>query len=389
MNPMLQVDERDLAAVAKVIRSGKLFRYHEGGECTRFEARFAEHLGVRHLQLCTSGTTAIGAALAAVGIGPGDEVIVPAHTYMATAIGVLNAGAIPVIVDIDESITMDPQALEAAIGPRTRGVIPVHMWGVVCDLGRIMRVARRHRLIVVEDCCQCVGGAYRGRMVGSFGMAGCFSYNYFKNITCGEGGAIATSDPTVHERLRCLTDCCGFYWTGRPTGIKPFVANSGRLSELDGAMLNVQLDRLPGLLARLRRYKQRVLKQTAGCGVTASPVHSPDGECATCVMYLLPTAAQAERFAKTVGGGIAGKTGRHTYNEWDPILARRGHLNPKLDPFRLPANRGCRMKYGKNMLPRSLDILNRTVMIGLSPRQKPADIAQLIDRIKAAAAEVG
>ena len=149
--------------------TGNLFRYlAEGGaECERFESRYAERLGVRHCLMTASGTNALTAALMGAGIGPGDEVIVPACTYMATPMAVLAAGAIPVIVDIDESLGMSPAALRDAVGPRTRAVIPVHMWGLPCDMDSIMATAADRCLLVVEDVCQAVGGAYEGRMLGS------------------------------------------------------------------------------------------------------------------------------------------------------------------------------------------------------------------------------
>src|SRR5205814_6643849 len=136
-------------------------------------------------------------------------------------------------VDVDESITMDPRAMEDAIGPRTKAVIPVHMWGVSCDMAAIMKVARKKKLIVLEDACQAVGGAYEGKMLGSIGHAGAFSFNYFKNMTCGEGGCVVTSDEITLQRAKCHVDCCGFYWTGRDGAVVPFVASGARASELE------------------------------------------------------------------------------------------------------------------------------------------------------------
>ncbi len=141
---------------------------------------------------------------------------------MATATSVLTVGAIPLIVDIDESVTIDPNAIEAAIGPRTRAVVPVHMWGAACDMDAIMEIARRHNLIVIEDACQGVGGGYEGRKLGSIGHIGAFSFNYYKNMTCGEGGGVAINDDLLAERARCAIDPCHFYWQGRDDAVKPF-----------------------------------------------------------------------------------------------------------------------------------------------------------------------
>ena len=385
---MYEAGEPEINAIAKVIRSGKLFRYMEGSQCARFEERYAKFLNVKHVHMTSSGTAALTAALVGMKIGPGDEVLVPAHTYMATAVAVLACGAIPVIVDIDESITMDPDAAEDLVGPRTRAMIPVHMWGVTCDMNRLMRLAHKKKLLVLEDACQGVGGAYEGRMLGSIGHAGAFSFNYFKNMTCGEGGAVVTNDDTIAQGAKCHVDCCGFYWTGRNGDVVPFVASGSRASELEGAMMNAQLDRIGGIIRKTRAQKKRILRETKGTGLTPNKANSLDWECGTTVMYLLPTPQQAQDFAKQIGGGIAGKTGRHTSNEWDPILARHAATHPAMDPFKLPANRKCRKNYTPAVWKKSLEILNRTVMIGTRPERTEKEVAALINKIRKAAKEV-
>src|SRR3954451_24719047 len=148
-SPMYLAGQEEVDAIARVIKSHALFRYGVGSECDRFEERYARYLGVQHFVLAASGSNALAAAMTALGLGPGDEVVIPAHTYMATATSVLAAGAIPVIVDIDESLTLDPDALDDAVGPRTKAVVPVHMWGTACDMDRIMAVAARHGLKVI------------------------------------------------------------------------------------------------------------------------------------------------------------------------------------------------------------------------------------------------
>ncbi|MFO1144904.1 MAG: aminotransferase class I/II-fold pyridoxal phosphate-dependent enzyme, partial [Amaricoccus sp.] len=319
---MYIVGQEEIDALTRVIEKRALFRYGIGNECDRFEQRYAEHLGVAHFALAASGSNALAAAMTAVGLGPGDEVLIPAHTYMASATSVLAAGAIPVIVDVDESITIDPKAIEDAIGPHTRAVVPVHMWGAACDMDAIMDIAHRHELIVIEDACQGVGGGYRGRMFGAIGHIGCFSFNYYKNMTAGEGGGVAVNDDRLAKRVKGAIDPCHFYWEGRDDE-KPFAANGARASELTGAMLNVQLDRLPGMIGAMRGEKQRILAATRSLdnvGLKPAPMNSPDHDCATQVMYTMPTAAAAKRFAEICPSVIAGKTGRHTYTEWDQVL---------------------------------------------------------------------
>jgi dTDP-4-amino-4,6-dideoxygalactose transaminase len=385
---MYVVGEEEIAAIAKVIRSGKLFRYGADSECDRFEQRYAAHLGVDHFALTVSGTYALSAAMIALGLGPGDEVLIPAHTYMATATAVLTTGAIPVIVDVDESITIDPQAVEAAIGPRTKAVIPVHMWGAACNMDAIMGLARRRGLKVVEDACQGVGGGYEGRKFGAIGDIGAFSFNYFKNMTAGEGGGVATSDEALAKRARCAIDPCHFYWTGREEGLKPFAGNGGRASELMGAMLNVQLDRIDGMIAAMRDEKKRIVRATArldNLGLKLSPMNSPDFDCAAHVMYLLPSAEAARRFAGVFPSVIAGKTGRHTYTEWDQVLMGMGAAHAAMNPYNHPDNAGCRRSYSADMCARSLDILNRTVMVPMHPNHSAAEVDAIIHNVEVAA----
>jgi dTDP-4-amino-4,6-dideoxygalactose transaminase len=385
---MYIVGQEEIDAIAEVIRSGALFRYGIGSECDRFEQRYAEYLGTTHVALTASGTYALTAAVTALGIGPGDEVLVPAHTYMATAMAVLAAGAIPVIVDVDESITIDPDAIDDAVGPRTRAVIPVHMWGAACAMDRIMALAAKHDLLVLEDTCQGIGGAYEGRKLGTIGHAGAFSFNYYKNMTAGEGGAVCTADDALAERVKCAIDPCHFYWQGRGDQQKPFAGNGARASEIMGAMLNVQLDRLADMIEAMRAEKKQILDGTAhlgNLGLKPSPMNSPDHDCAAQVMYLLPSAAAAERFVDIFPSVIAGKTGRHNYTEWDQVLIGEGAAHAAMNPYQMPENEDCRRRYAKDMCQRSLDILDRTVMVPTHPLHRADEIADTIHNIGVAA----
>jgi dTDP-4-amino-4,6-dideoxygalactose transaminase len=380
--------EEEIEAIARVIRTNALFRYGIGQECDRFEKRYAAHLGVAHFALAASGSNALVAAMVAVGLGPGDEVLIPAHTYLATATSVLAAGAIPVIVDIDESITIDPAAVEAAIGPCTRAVVPVHMWGAACNLDAIMEIASRRGLMVIEDACQGVGGGYKGRKFGSIGHIGAFSFNYYKNMSSGEGGGVSVNDGGLAKRVRGAIDPCHYYWNGRDEENKPFAGNGARASELMGAMLNVQLDRLDAMIAAMRAERRAILKGTASLdnlGLRSSPMHSPDHDCAAQVMYTLPSAEAARRFALMCPSVIAGKTGRHTYTEWDQVLVGAGAAHPAMNPFNMPANAQCRKTYARDMCAKSLDILNRTVMVATHPKHSEREIADIIHNIGMAA----
>ena len=186
---MYRIGEEEINAVANVIRNGQMFRCLNPNapvhEVLDFERDMKAYLNAEHYFLLTSGKGALISALVALGIGPGDEVLVPAYTYIATALSVLAAGAIPVIVDVDDSCTMSPAAVEAAITPNTKAIIPVHMQGMPADMAKLCAIAEKHGIYVLEDACQAVGGSFQGKKLGTWGDAGAYSYNYFKNISAG------------------------------------------------------------------------------------------------------------------------------------------------------------------------------------------------------------
>jgi dTDP-4-amino-4,6-dideoxygalactose transaminase len=384
---MYIIGQEEIDAMARVVNSKALFRYGLGHECERFEQRYAAYLGAKHFSLAASGSYALTAAMIGLGLGPGDEVLVPAHTYMASATSVLAAGAIPVIVDVDESITIDPAAIEAAIGPHTRAVIAVHMWGTTCNLDAIMEIARRRKLFVIEDACQGVGGSYKGRKLGTIGDIGAFSFNFYKNMSAGEGGGVVTSDDAVVKRVNCAIDPCHAFWTGRDEDSKPFAGNGARASEFMGAVLNVQLDRIDGIIEAMRRERDTVLagiQDLKSLGLRAAPLNSREFDCATNVFLTLPTSEAADVFVKTFPSVIAGKTGRHTYTEWDQVLMGMGAAHPLMNPYTMPANAECRKNYSKDMCARSLQILNRTVLVPTHPLHTKQEIEDIIHNIKAA-----
>jgi dTDP-4-amino-4,6-dideoxygalactose transaminase len=384
---MYIIGQEEIDAMARVVNSKALFRYGLGHECERFEQRYAAYLGAKHFSLAASGSYALTAAMIGLGLGPGDEVLVPAHTYMASATSVLATGAIPVIVDIDESITIDPAAIEAAIGPHTRAIIAVHMWGTTCDLDAIMDIARHRKLFVIEDACQGVGGSYKGRKLGTIGDIGAFSFNFYKNMSAGEGGGVVTNDDAVVKRVNCAIDPCHAFWTGRDGDSKPFAGNGARASEFMGAVLNVQLDRIDGIIEAMRRERDTILagiQDLKSLGLRAAPLNSREFDCATNVFLTLPTTEAADVFVKTFPSVIAGKTGRHTYTEWDQVLMGMGAAHPLMNPYNMPANAECRKNYSKDMCARSLEILNRTILVPTHPLHTKQEIEDIIHNIKAA-----
>lgn len=385
---MYTIGQEEIEAVGRAISSRQLFRYGAGQQCATFEKDYAAFLGLGHARLTCSGSYALHAGLVGLGIGPGDEVLVPAHTYMATATSVLSVGAIPVIVDVNETLTIDPVALEDAIGPQTRAVIPVHMWGAACDMNQIMRIARKHDLKVLEDACQGVGGGYDGKMLGAIGDAGAYSFNYYKNMSAGESGCVVTNDRAVDKRAACAIDPCHFYWTGRDEDFLPFASNGARASEILGAVMNVQLARIPGMISAMREERKMVLAATDRLhkiGLKPTPMNSPDYDCGTHVMYSMPSAEAAIRFSEVMPSVIAGKTGRHTYKEWDQIILGQGAGHPAMNPYLMEANKNCRKAVTKDMYPRSLAILDRTVMLPTNPDHTDEEIAKIVRQIEVAA----
>lgn len=351
-------------SLGRVVANGQLLRYGRGprGYTARFETKLAAATGAAHVLTVNSGTNALITALAAAGIGPGDEVLVPAYTWVASALAPLAVGAVPVLVDVDDSLTISPEDIERRITPHTRAIIPVHMLNLVCDMDRIMEIAQRHNLIVVEDACQAVGIRYRDRHAGAIGHAGAFSFNHFKNITSGEGGAVLTSDERLFIRARMYHDP-GSFIRGHDRSNEPLFAGMNfRVSELTGAVLHAQLARLAPMIRRLKARRAVMAAAFEGlqhCRV--SPHHDPRNAAGLCMLFDSPE--QAKAFAKTRGVTRLIDTGRHVYTNWEVLFAKRS-FHPKMDPY---AWAGREIEYTADMCQATLDILSRSCRISLGP----------------------
>lgn len=387
---MYIIGEEEIQAVAEVIRSGKLFRYQgeERSQADLFEQEWAAKIGVEHALVVTSGTAALICALAGLGLGPGDEVILPAYTFIASALAPLAVGAVPLIAEIDESLTLDPADVEAKITPRTKAIMPVHMNGLNCDMERLMDIARRHGLLVVEDCCQADGGSYQGKRLGSIGHAGAFSFNYFKVISCGEGGAMVTDDDAVFERASLFHDGgCVFFKEGVAQQTAVFAGWNFRFNEILSAVLRVQLRRLDGILTGLREDKRLIREALEGTeGFTFSRVNDPEGDCGVMLCLRFESAERAASFVARLGeAGFAAyspiNSGRHVYSNWESIMEKRGSHDPRRNPF---SYGDCDWQYTPDMCPRSLEILAQTVNISMSPTRSAEERAALVAAIRAA-----
>ena len=233
-------DEREREALLEVLESGQWFF---GEKVKAFEAAYAEFQGTQYCVTCNSGTAAAEIILQALEIGPGDEVLVPPYTFIATASAVLRVGATPVFVDVDETWCLDVEGVEEAITSRTKAIMPVHFGGRICDMDRLSEIAERHNLPIIEDACHCWGGRWKGRGAGALGACGFFSFQVSKNITAGEGGAIVTNSETLAERLRSLVNC-GRGGAGSPWYHHVNVGTNARMTEFQAAVLLCQLERL-------------------------------------------------------------------------------------------------------------------------------------------------
>ena len=256
-------DEGDVAAVSAVLRSGKWFRY-DGEKNTEFEAAFARYCGVRHALAVTNGTAALEIPLAVLGIGPGDEVIVPSYTFYSTASAVLFMGATPVFCDIDpESYNLNIDEVERLITPRTKAIFPVHFAGLPVDMDRLNAIAARHGLAVIEDCAHSHGSQYKGRMTGSLSQAAAFSFQASKNLTSGEGGVILTDDDDLYAAMYSRHTCGRKL--GRPWYEHHAVASNLRLTEMQAALLLTQLARMEEQTQQRLQNARHIEAALAGC----------------------------------------------------------------------------------------------------------------------------
>ena len=380
---MYRIGQAEIDAVARAINSRDFFKINGSGrEVLNFENEWKETVGSEYAILMSSGFGALTTALIAMGIGPGDEVIVPAYTYIATALAVTAAGAIPVIADIDETMTLDAADCERKISAHTKAIIPVHIQGFPSDMDAICALAKKHGLYVLEDACQSDGGRYNGRYLGTIGDAGAYSFNYFKVITAGEGGALVTNDRTIFERSLISHDASAVAFFGdQLNGI-----SEPLFSDITGAILREQLKRMPGLLYDLRVNKKKLI---AGMGdkLTVAPSHDAEGDCGTTLSLRFETAEETRAFAAYCGENGIGitvpiDTGKHIYTNWTQIMEKRGALHPAMDPFKMEANQGLQMDYTPDMCEKSLDLLRRTAYLMINPDWTDADIAHVADILK-------
>ena len=368
-----RLGQAEIDAVAAVLASRALFRYtreRAAGSVAGFERATCDALGARYAVAVANGTAALRCALAALGVGCGDEVVVPAFTFVATVNAVVAAGAVPVFAEVDDTLGLDCDDLAAHVTDRTAAIIAVHLENVACDLDGVLDVAGRHGVPVVEDAAQALGATYHGRAVGTFGALGTFSLQQEKNITAGEGGIVVTDDETLYLRAARYQDQGGQFVTSYASArgeelTEPFAGENLRMGELAGAVAGVQLARLPAILAALRASKARILERV---GDISSLVRrrrpDPDGDGSSSITWFLPDPPTAKRFAAAVraeGVPCAQMYGGRPVYLNPAVLARRT-ASGKGGPWAC-AEHPTDRTYGEGLCPRTEALVARSVIV--------------------------
>jgi 8-amino-3,8-dideoxy-alpha-D-manno-octulosonate transaminase len=378
---VLGAEEKE--AVLEVLESRSLFRYygpHLLKKVEAFESALCELLRVPYAVGVSSGTAALRAGLAGLGIGCGDEVIVPSFTFIATVNAVIAAGAVPIFCEVDASLSADPADVEAKITDRTAAVMPVHLENQGCDMDAINEIAKRRGIAVIEDACQAIGSSYKGRSLGSLGDCGAFSLQLEKNITSGEGGALVSSDEQLYVRAARYTDQGGQFVTsyGSERGhelSEPFAGENLRMTEIAGAIADAQLKKLPGIIERFRTNRRKILDtlgQHEGLELRAS--NDSDGDGGSSITWFLPDADIAKRFMKALFA--EGVPCTQFYNG-QPV-----YVTPHVMAKRTATNKGgpfdCTehptdVEYGPGLCPRTEELVARNVTLGVGHAYSSSD----------------
>lgn len=376
--------------VNDVLDTGVLFRYgfdaaRKGHWKTRsFEEELARRTGAAHCHLCSSGTAALSVALASCGVGAGDEVIVPPFTFVATFEALLAAGAIPVFAEIDDTLCLDPAGIAAQITPRTKAVMVVHMCGSMARIDEIKTLCDQKGLILIEDACQSVGATFKGKALGTFGQAGCFSFDPVKTITCGEGGAIITNDPETYKLAHAYADH-GHDHIGDDRGAEdhPVLGYNFRISELNAAVGLAQLRKLDAILATQKEHKAAIKAAMQKFPqISFRTLPDPDGDSATFLSFMLPDEAQTASAAKAMND--AGVDGCFYWyvNNWH-YLRQWHHLKNMAAAARLPLQAyESGPDYSKVKLPQSDGIMSRTISMQIKLSWTAADVEARIANIE-------
>lgn len=382
-------DEKERRSVAEVMETGVLMRYgfddRRRGICKSrdMENAIKEKTGAKYALLLADGTAAITTALAAMKIGAGDEVIMPPFTFVATFESIMACGATPVIAEINDTLCLDPESVRRAITPRTKAVVPVHMCGASAELDELHKICDDHRLHLVEDACQAFGASYKGRSVGTYGEAGCFSFDYNKIVTCGEGGAVITDSKMLYERADMYHDH-GHDHSNPDRGLEghPFPGFNYRISELNAAVGVAQIAKTEMFVRRQRANKRPFVDALSSIyGVTMRRLADPEGDSATFVSFFMPDEASAERATEALKASGLGGVFHWFANNWHYVRNWR-HFKEKRFANAISSDIANGMKDYADHVFESDKIMSRciSITIGLgwdeSTAKEKAEIAE-------------
>ncbi len=382
------IGEEEKQAVMEVLEAQSLFRYYGPNHLSKvetFETGLAAHLGTQYAIGAANGTSALRMGLTALGIGPGDEVIVPAATFIASVGAIITSRARPVFAEVDENMLLDPADLERCLTPLTKAIMPVHLGGKCADMEAICAFARERGLYVIEDAAQACGSVHQGRPVGTLGDVGCFSFQLEKNITSGEGGAMVTDNAEWYRRATIYSDQGGQFWTSHAGvrdhfGSDPIVGENLRMNEIAGAILGSQLQKLPAILERIE-VNTGVLRAGLEEYSTASlerRIPGRDEQSLWIIAYEKDGAAAARRIealraegvpAGKIYGGLPVYAAPQILNQW---TAARGC------PFDCPTYFPEPIQYHMGMCPRSEALMDRSVVIESGPLLSEEDLEDLL-----------
>lgn len=394
------IGETEKEQVNEALDTGILFRYEFDNvrkgiyKVKEFEEKFAKYTGAVYAHAVTSGSAALKVALAALGVGPGDEVITQGFTFVATFEAIIEAGAVPVPAEIDETLNMDPEDFEKKITDKTKAVIPVHMLGSPARIQEIIQVARKHEIRVIEDTAQALGAAVGGKKLGTWGDMGTFSFDFYKTITTGEGGMVISNDRDLYVRASEYADHGHDHnpEVGRALEGRSFLGFNYRMNELQGAVGLGQLSKLDDMIQR--QYENQTLIREAlesSDAITMRVVPENGRDSYTHVCFFLPDAAKAEAFHRSITGkGVTAIYFKnnlwHFLANWEHVIERKTVWTSP-HPFGGPLY-GKEARYSKDMLPQSADILSRLVVIPILLQMDEDMIRTIVMELQAAVEEI-
>lgn len=384
-----ELGAEEKARVLKVLDKKRVFRYYpvglEDSETSILEQEYKDFLGTDYALAVNSGTSALICALIAAGVGPGDEVIIPAYTWVATAAAVAIVNAVPVLAEVDTSLTLDPVDLVERITPRTKAIIVVHMRGISADMDGIMAIAKEHKLMVIEDAAQANGGTYHGKMLGSIGDLGCFSLQQSKVITTGEGGMLVTNSEELWQRAVLYHDGAGYQFRFIERKIPAFPGQNYRLTELQAALSLGQLEKMPAILQKTQSTKKKLVqKLQEQPKIELSPVFGTERDLGISLIFYLEDSQKAKVVAEALTAeGIPAfqvydrqANDQHIYVNWEFLVERRDPWGGSY-PWSSPGYEGS-VDYSEASCPFTLDLLSRSVQIHLNHLVTDEDVDDIV-----------